>query len=56
MPLKKEARTMTICEKEFEILYYYYSCEYSDEEFTDTMLDELNFTQLYVQYRSCMLN
>ena len=47
---------MTICEKEFEILYYYYSCEDSDEQFTDSMLDELNFSQLYVQYRYKMLD
>jgi len=41
---------MTLWKKEFEILYYYYLCEDSDEEFTDTMLDEVNFDQLYVQY------
>ena len=50
MPLKKEPRTLTLWKKEFEILYYYYLCEDSDEEFTDSMLDEVNFDQLYVQY------
>ena len=56
MPLKKEARTMPILGSEFEILYYYYLCEDSGEQFTDTMLDDLNFNQLYIQYRYKMLN
>ena len=50
MALKKEVRTMSLRENEFEILYYYYLCEDSGEQFTDTMLDEVNFCQLYVQW------
>jgi len=37
---------MPILGSEFEILFYYYLCEDSGEQFTDTMLDDLNFSQL----------
>ncbi|MEK6782074.1 MAG: type II TA system antitoxin MqsA family protein [Bacteroidota bacterium] len=52
MPLKKEDRTMTFRKEEFEVLYHYYICEGSGEQFTDTKLDEVNLNQLYNQYRA----
>ena len=38
--------------EEFPILYHYYLCEDSGEEFTDGALDNLNVIQAYNQYRS----
>jgi putative zinc finger/helix-turn-helix YgiT family protein len=38
--------------EEFSILYHYYLCEDSGEEFTDEILDNLNVVQAYNQYRT----
>jgi DNA-binding transcriptional regulator YiaG len=38
--------------EEFPILYHYYLCEDSGEEFTDGALDNLNVIQAYNQYRN----
>ena len=38
--------------EEFPILYHYYLCEDSGEEFTDGALDNLNVMQAYNQYRT----
>ena len=38
--------------EEFRILYHYYLCEDSGEEFTDEELDNLNVVQAYNQYRT----
>jgi len=38
--------------EEFPILYHYYHCEDSGEEFTDEGLDNLNVIQAYNQYRT----
>lgn len=51
MTLKKELRNMTFRKEEFPIVYHYYLCNDSNEQFTSTELDELNLQQLYNQYR-----
>ncbi|GDX46885.1 hypothetical protein LBMAG24_22130 [Bacteroidota bacterium] len=35
----------------FEIIFHYYQCEDSGEQFTSAALDELNMNQVYNQYR-----
>ena len=52
MTLQKEPRTFTYREKTFLVLYHYYQCEDSSEQFTTTALDEINMQQLYDQYRN----
>ncbi|MBL0340901.1 MAG: DUF4065 domain-containing protein [Bacteroidetes bacterium] len=51
MSLMKEVRNMTFRKEEFQIVYHYYLCNDSNEQFTSTELDELNLQQLYNQYR-----
>ena len=35
----------------FEIVFQYYKCEDSEEQYTTTVLDEVNLNQVYNQYR-----
>jgi putative zinc finger/helix-turn-helix YgiT family protein len=51
MILTKERRLMDFRKEEFEIIFHYYLCEDSGEQFTTIGLDELNINQLYNQYR-----
>jgi putative zinc finger/helix-turn-helix YgiT family protein len=51
MTLKKEIRTLTFRKESFKILYHYFLCEDSKEQFTNDELDEVNLIQLYNQYR-----
>jgi putative zinc finger/helix-turn-helix YgiT family protein len=51
MTLTKERRSMDFRKETFEIVFHYYKCEDSGEQFTTTSLDELNMNQLYNQYR-----
>jgi len=51
MKLEKEYRTLSFRKEEFKVLYHYYLCEDSKEQFTDAKLDEINLIQLYNQYR-----
>ena len=51
MILKKEKRTITFRKEEFEVIYHYYLCQDSKEQFTTTELDDLNLNQAYNQYR-----
>lgn len=51
MTLIKEERNMTFRKEEFPIVYHYYLCDDSNEQFTSTELDELNLLQLYNQYQ-----
>jgi transcriptional regulator with XRE-family HTH domain len=44
--------TLLFRKEEFPILYHYYLCEDSGEEFTDEQLDNLNIVQAYNQYRT----
>ena len=52
MTFHKEKRTMTFRKEEFEVLYHFYLCEDSKEQFTTTELDNLNLYQLHNQYRA----
>lgn len=51
MKLIKERRSMDFRKESFEIVFHYYKCEDSGEQFTTTSLDEVNMNQVYNQYR-----
>jgi len=51
MLLKFEKRVLEFRKETFEVVYYFYLCEESDDQFTTTEMDELNMFQLYNQYR-----
>lgn len=51
MILTKERRSMEFRKETFEIVFHYYKCEDSAEQFTSTSLDEVNMNQVYNQYR-----
>ena len=51
MILKKEKRTLEFRKETFEIVFHYFKCEDSFEQFTTTALDEINMNQVYNQYR-----
>jgi uncharacterized phage-associated protein/DNA-binding transcriptional regulator YiaG len=43
---------LLVRKENFPILYHYYLCEETGEEFTDVELDDLNLAQAYNQYRT----
>lgn len=51
MILIKERRSMDFRKEAFEIVFHYYKCEDSGEQFTTTSMDEVNMNQVYNQYR-----
>jgi putative zinc finger/helix-turn-helix YgiT family protein len=51
MKLTKERRSMDFRKETFEILFHFYKCEDSAEQYTTTTLDEVNMNQVYNQYR-----
>ena len=51
MQLTKEIRSMDFRKETFEIVFHFYRCDDSGEQFTTTRLDELNLNQVYNQYR-----
>ncbi len=51
MIFTKERRSIDFRKETFEIIYHYYKCEDSEEQFTTTSLDEVNMNQVYNQYR-----
>lgn len=51
MKLTKERRSIVFRKEEFEVVFHYYICEDSGEQFTNTELDELNMNQVFNQYR-----
>ncbi|TVQ06946.1 MAG: DUF4065 domain-containing protein [Bacteroidetes bacterium] len=51
MKLIKERRSMDFRKETFCIVFHYYKCEDSGEQFTTTSLDDVNMNQLYNQYR-----
>ena len=51
MILKKEMRSLVFRKEEFPVVYHYYLCKDSKEQFTSTELDEVNMKQIYNQYR-----
>lgn len=51
MKLIKERRSMDFRKETFEVVFHYYKCEESGEQFTTTSMDEVNMNQVYHQYR-----
>ncbi|OYU95950.1 MAG: DNA-binding protein [Bacteroidetes bacterium B1(2017)] len=51
MKLTKERRSMDFRKETIEIVFHFYKCEDSEEQFTTTELDEVNLNQIYNQYR-----
>lgn len=52
MKLTKERKSMDFRKETFEVIFHYYKCEDSGEQFTTTSLDEVNINQVYNQYRN----
>ncbi|MET4082851.1 putative zinc finger/helix-turn-helix YgiT family protein [Pedobacter sp. UYP30] len=51
MKLTKERRSMDFRKEKIEIVFHFYKCEDSEEQFTTTAIDEVNMNQVYNQYR-----
>lgn len=51
MLLSKEKRTISFRKENFPVVFHFYKCEATQEQFTTTALDELNINQVYNQYR-----
>jgi len=51
MILTKERRSLDFRKETFEIVFHYYKCDDSKEQFTTTSLDEVNMNQVFNQYR-----
>ncbi len=51
MTLQKEKRTLEFRKEKFEVVYHYYLCTDTGEQFEDDRLAGLNTTQVYNQYR-----
>ena len=51
MVLRKEKRTIQFRKSSFDVVFHFYYCNDSREQFTTTQLDELNTNQVYNQYR-----
>lgn len=47
MKLTKERRLMHFRKEAFEIVFHYYKCEDSGEQFTTTELDEVKMNQVF---------
>ena len=52
MLLTKERRSMYFRKEKFDIVFHFYKCEDSGEQFTTNALDDLNTNQIYNQYRN----
>jgi len=50
--LQKEHRTLSYRKEEFEVLYHFYVCNDSGEQFTDEELDAININQVHNKYRT----
>lgn len=51
MTLVTEKRTLDFRKETFEVVFHYYKCDDSGEQFTTTNMDEVNLNQLYNKYR-----
>lgn len=49
MELCSELRTLNYRGKQFKVLYHFYRCKDTGEQFTDDKLDEINLNQVYNQ-------
>ncbi len=52
MILQREKRTLDFRKESFAIVYHFYRCEDSGEEFVDTKLGDLNLRQVHNLYRA----
>lgn len=55
MILTREKRSIEFRKEAFDVVFHFYKCEDSGEQFTTDALDEVNMNQVYNQYRD-MLN
>lgn len=51
MTLNKELRSIDFRKESFDVMFHFYKCEDSGEQFTTDSLDEVNMNQVYNQYR-----
>lgn len=51
MKLVKEIASLPFRKEEFSVMYHYYLCEDTKEQFTDDALDNINIVQVHNQYR-----
>lgn len=51
MILTKEKRSIDFRKESFDVVFHYYTCEDSGEQFTTGELDDVNMNQVYNQYR-----
>lgn len=51
MSIAKEQRNLSFRKEEFPVVYHFYVCEESGEQFTTDELDQINLQQAYNQYR-----
>lgn len=51
MTLTKEKRSIDFRKEPFEVVFHFFRCEDSGEQFTTHSLDEVNTNQIYNQYR-----
>jgi uncharacterized phage-associated protein/DNA-binding transcriptional regulator YiaG len=51
MKLMKEPQPLAFRKEEFNVVYHYFLCEKSGEQFTNDVLDTINITQVHNQYR-----
>lgn len=51
MILTKENRSIDFRKESFEVVFHFWRCEESGEQFTTGALDEINMNQVYNQYR-----
>ena len=49
--LQRESRKLEFRKDQFEIMYHYYVCEDTREQFTDEAMDTLNINQVHHKYR-----
>ncbi|MEY3501204.1 MAG: hypothetical protein RL308_2877 [Bacteroidota bacterium] len=51
MTLNTEKRILDFRKETFEVVFHYYKCDDSGEQFTTTNMDDINLNQLYNKYR-----
>jgi uncharacterized phage-associated protein/DNA-binding transcriptional regulator YiaG len=51
MRLMKEPQKLAFRKEDFEVVYHFFLCEESGEQFTNDQLDTINMTQVHNQYR-----
>lgn len=51
MTLQRERREISFRKEEFSVIYQYYLCEDTGDQFTTTELEEVNLLQVYNKYR-----